>query len=538
MSTFGRSADETWEADRLRERQAREWARFKAKSEPEPELDDLSLANGANGAGVEWSKPDLTILQSQRLAAPELPLKVFGTYWSGWIRDQAEAKSCAPDYVAGGLLGGAGVLLGNARWGSPWNGWSEPPLLWFAGVGYPSSGKSPGLDAIRELVSSIEADQNADRKEDVADWDTKSRLAKMRAELWEADCKKALKAGATPPQRPLDAQEPPRPTRKRIVTNDPTVEKVARLVLENPKGLLVFRDELAGWIGALDKYGGAGGDRAFYLESYGGRAYAVDRMKESEPIIVPALSVGIMGGIQPDRLNTLVFSGDDDGLAARFFYVWPERTPPKRPTRTIPTGAKAKLALIHSLKANPDGSVIPLQFTPAAANAIQQYRCQVANSELEATGLYLSWLGKMPGMAVRLATILEHLYWVGEREDGAEPTSISETSAIAAIAFLDSYAIPMARRCFGEAILPQVDKDARTIARWIKAHPDTKTINSRKLRQARVLSSKDATAAAYDAALAELRAACWIRPIPSRDGDGDGRQRKDWQINERLAKEV
>src|SRR4029077_8054635 len=89
------------------------------------------------------------------------------------------------------------------------------------------------------------------------------------------------------PPRPEDAEEPPRPGRKRIITNDPTVEKVGRIVLENPKGLMLFRDELAGWIGALDKYGGSGGDRAFYLEGYGGRAYSVDRIKDPVPIIIP-----------------------------------------------------------------------------------------------------------------------------------------------------------------------------------------------------------------------------------------------------------
>ncbi len=144
------------------------------------------------------------------------------------------------------------------------------------------------------------------------------------------------------PPKPQNTEEPPRPTRKRIITNDPTVEKVARLVLENPKGMMLFRDELAGWIGALDKYGGAGGDRAFYLESYGGRAYAVDRMKDPEPIVVPSLTLSIMGGIQPDRLATLVLSGDDDGLAARFLYLWPERTPPKRPDTPVPVWGKGQ----------------------------------------------------------------------------------------------------------------------------------------------------------------------------------------------------
>src|SRR4029453_1691270 len=116
-------------------------------------------------------------------------------------------------------------------------------------------------------------------------------------------------------------------------------ERMARLLLENPKGMLLYRDELAGWLGALDKYGGAGSDRAFYLEAFGGRRYAVDRVKDAEPIVVPALTLARMGGIQPDRLHSLLLTGDDDGLVARFLWTWPDRVTPLRPGHSVPDGA-------------------------------------------------------------------------------------------------------------------------------------------------------------------------------------------------------
>jgi hypothetical protein len=505
--------------------------RFRDARVWEPIVDaEANGTNGTNGSGI-WPEPDLSILSQKQLEPPALPLEVFGAYWSDWIRDHAAAKSCAPDYVAGGLLGGAGALIGNARWGSPWPGWQEPPLVWTNNVGTPSSGKSPGLDPVRDVLASIEADANTNYKDDFSVWDTKKREAKIRLEVWESDCKRALKdkVGMLPP-KPQNAEEPSRPHRKRIITNDPTVEKVARLVLENPKGLMLFRDELAGWIGALDKYGGAGGDRAFYIESYGGRSYAVDRMKDAEPIVVPSLSVVIMGGIQPDRLATLVLSGDDDGLAARFIYLWPERIPPQRPRAVAPSGAKAKLLKLYKLQEQMDenGERIALRFDEDAAAALQKYRTQVAAAESETSGLYLSWLGKLPGMAVRLAIIFEHLLWCGDNEDSPAPQSISERAAVAAIAFLDDYAAPMARRCFGEAALPQVDRDAKVLARCIVSNAP-KTVNSRDLRRAGVLSTKDA--ARYTVALAELEAAGWLRATPARQGDTVGRQRKDWAVN-------
>ena len=307
-------------------------------------------------------------------------------------------------------------------------------------------------------------------------------------------------------------------------------------MLENPKGMMLFRDELAGWIGALDKYGGAGGDRAFYLESYGGRAYAVDRMKDPEPIVVPSLTLSIMGGIQPDRLATLVLSGDDDGLAARFLYLWPERTPPKRPDTPVPSGAKAKLIKPFELEERRDesGNRIALRFDEKAASALQEYRKQVAAAETEASGLYLSWLGKLPGVAVRLSTIFEHLHWCGDHEEKPAPESISETATVAAIAFLDQYAAPMARRCFGEAALPQVDIDARVLARWIIANPSEPAINSRDLRRMRILPAK-ADKTRYEAAIAELETAGWLRrPADHATEWGAGRKRKDWYISPKL----
>jgi hypothetical protein len=232
-----------------------------------------------------------------------------------------------------------------------------------------------------------------------------------------------------------------------------------------------------------------------------------------------------------------VLCGDDDGLAARFLYLWPERASPRRPTRQPPSGAKAKLALLHSLEETRDeaGRRVPLQFSEAAACAIQASREQVAEAEIAASGLFLSWLGKLPGMAVRLAAVLEHLYWCGDREGRSEPRLISERAAVAAIAFLDAYATPMARRCFGEAAMPQVDRDAIALARWIAAQkPLPDVVNARELRKSAVLSTKEPQR--YDDALSELGEAGWGRAVPTRAGGSAGRQRKDWAINPRLKK--
>ena len=494
-------------------------------------------ANGANGAGVFPTEPDFTLADDYEISpAPRFPLTVFGSSWGEWIRDHAEAKGCPVDYVAGGLLVATGSLIGNARRGSPWDGWNEPPILWIGLVGNPSSGKSPGLDVARDVIASIEMDANTNYQDELRAWNTKREEGEIRIEVWRSECKGALKdkLPSMLPPKPKEAEEEPRPTRSRIVTSDVTVEKLARLVYENPKGMVVHRDELAGWMGALDKYGGSGGDRATYLEAYGGRPYPVDRASsKTEDILIPAFCVSLVGGIQPDRLASKVLSGDDDGLAARFIYIWPERVRPVRPTRVPPSGAKAKLSKLYRLAHDEDGNSIVVPFDDAAASLLDTYRQQVADIEAEASGLLMSWLGKLPGMAVRLALIFEHLWWCGDHEyDDQCPQAISEKAVIAAIVFLDEYAMPMAQRCFGESSLPRPERDVRAIARWMLDN-GPEIINPRHLRQIRVISGS-APASRYDEAISKLEEAGWLRPSFSREGGSSGRQSKDWLVNPKV----
>lgn len=46
----------------------------------------------------------------------------------------------------------------------------------------------------------------------------------------------------------------------------------------------------------------------------------------------------------------------------------------------------------------------------------------------DAAGLFLSWIRKLPGFAVRLATVLEHLACAAS--DAAEPQAIGEAAVL------------------------------------------------------------------------------------------------------------
>jgi hypothetical protein len=64
-------------------------------------------------------------------------------------------------------------------------------------------------------------------------------------------------------------------------------------VADASRGLFAVLDELAGWLGSFDRYGGDGADRAFFLECWNGGAYVCDRVISGTP---EALQKNRMGG--------------------------------------------------------------------------------------------------------------------------------------------------------------------------------------------------------------------------------------------------
>ena len=404
-------------------------------------------------------------------------------------------------------------------------------------VGPPSSGKSPALDAVLDPLTTIEAELATEYPDTLRQYHTDKVAAKARYDAWQATVEDAVEKGMPPPQISADAIEPEKPARPRLVITDPTIEAAAELLQQNPRGLLFHRDELSGWLQNFERRGGS--DRSFWVEAYGGRPYTVDRVKRAEPLIIPALSVSVVGGVQPDRLASLLTSGDDDGLSSRFLYVWPNSVPFKRASMDLSTlMALSALQKLHSLPfaedeaGKPTPRVVP--FSEDAANDYVEWRKGQQAKEAKASGLLLSYMGKLPGVVVRLSLVLAYLDWAAT-PGSAEPDTISRGYVTTAAGLVDGYFEPMAARCLGDAALPRVLQDAAAVARWIARTPDlhedkhNAVFNIRDLARTRGAPLRDG--GRISAALVELEDAGWGRIVEGRTGVSSGRQRKDFHVN-------
>jgi len=501
-------------------------------SSPELVRKTKGLLSEVESSGSGWPVVDASVLNRAVEAAPEIPLAGFGSKLSGYVRAAAAALGAPVDYLGLAIIAGAAGCIGARRFVEVWPGWKEPAILWAALVGDPSTNKTPATEPVREALAAVEAEKLDQHKPVEEAHAAASMQAKAVKRAWEKAVEKALRDGHDVPPMPDAAREPTAPIRPRTWVVNATIEKLARILAEQPGGVVNFSDELAGLFGSFDRYGGEGGDRAFYLELYGGRSYRIDRVKDGS-IDIPHMAVSLLGTIQPDRLHRLVLSGDNDGLACRFLYAWPEARAKKRPA------SKPNLnVLVDAFKrlGSLEGSaVIPVSDEGSAAFEVWWTGVHDAATKA-ASGMLAEAYGKMNGGVLRIALLFEYLAWASaDHGTNLEPRHVSLASIRSAIDFVESWAKPMARRVFAEVSVPLADRNAAVLARYLLNERPT-AVNARQLR----LTKKSALpgirdAKAMDEACAALCDANWLRPVFTRAGDIKGRRAKSYDVNPGLS---
>jgi len=498
------------------------------------------------GACESWPDPDMRLVDDDREPAPALDDDALPVGWADWITTEAAARACPRDYIAAGLIGAASAWTGNARRIAATADWVEPAHLWFVLIGAPSAGKTPALRPMVEASRAMERDAEPAWREALARHERDAEAARARDQAWRASVRAAVADGETPaPDRPAGAENLEAPARPRTVAMDSSTEELQRMLAENPRGLLYLRDELAGWLGGFDRYGGRGADRAFYLECWNGGAYVCDRVGYHEaPVRIEHASLAVIGGMVPDRLRE-VLTDADDGLAARLIYVWPEPAPIAPLSQFTDANAAERRRKLHTaarrlrtLAMGTDDHGVPapialrLDDDGPAMRLYDDIRRDAMMHARSSHGLAADWAGKNPGRALRLALDYELLAWAARGDDAPEPARVSADSVARAGSYID-YSNAMLDRVTGGLAIGRAEADAASIARHIFARgPATQVapLNERAIYQMPGYTwARDAER--RTAALHVLDQAGWIR----RPGaTGHGRPRGDWQVSPRL----
>lgn len=478
----------------------------------------------------EENEPDMDILKTKiLLPAPKLNTKIFKGL-ENWVNQTAESTNAPVDYVAFSLLAGAAGVVGLSRSISPWAGWEESCCLWVGAIGEPSSGKTPATTPIRKILNKIEDSRKNEYSAQMAKWKREKEVAKQRKKEWE---EKVKENPDTASNFPISAIIPAKPQTYRFVYGDTTQEALTSDMERNIKGAIIFRDELAAWVSGMNRYNSGSSERGFWLEAFNGNKFVCNRVKfDDERLEIQNLLVSVFGTIQPQRLIDTVLSDRGDGFLARFLWVYPELKPATIPQNIVlPENVSTAFKKLDSL------------LNPYADNAENQKKC--LHLSIEAQQLFNTWylahlnksqqeesilkyfLGKGQGYVLRLALLLELLWWTDS--EYLEPTEVSLEAIQMAIELYDTYLTPMCERVYNMYYSPTQNIEARALARWIIENKPQSFILRDVYNNGNIANLRRKEQA--EKAANKLIALNWLSRTSSRKGNTAGRSRYTYYVN-------
>lgn len=297
----------------------------------EIDLDELELVDER---GIIWSNPERLpdpLPNVMPYSSDLLPQSVGDA-----VDDIAERMQCPPDFPAAAMLVAMAAVIGCRVGIRPrrYDDWLVVPNLWGCVVGRPSLKKSPAIATAEKRVRGVEL-RDAERMADVIE------AAAVRDLVVEAEVKAlksklllAAKKDNVPNANELAEQihslesESP-PISRRIITTDPTIEKLCDLLNSHPSGMLLWVDELVGWMRSLDRDDKAGVRQQFLTLWNGHGKLNIDRIQRGETV-VESPCISLFGCCTPGGLGSYVAAAvrggrGDDGLIQRLqITVWPD----------------------------------------------------------------------------------------------------------------------------------------------------------------------------------------------------------------------
>lgn len=290
--------------------------------------------------------------------------------------------------------------------------WHAKPRLWVLLIGSPSSKKSPIVSSCIKPIRSWEAVGVQRYQKEYA--------------RWKEDKDSGVKGEA----------EPKRPTR--YLLNSVTSEKLGEILSRQDRGIMVEQDEVSGWIGSMEKYGGKGGsaDRAFWLTAFNGGPVTIDRLGRGETF-VNNLAVAFVGGVQPDRLMELGNLASD-GLLQRFLPVMMQRAVYSSEVESDQPRKDYETTIHELIKAKPSGLIMDA----GALKVVEEFQRFLFDLEnMDGLGKnFCSFVGKLSGLHGSLSLVLHMI----EDPENAAIEPVSEKTVRDAERIITEFCIPHA----------------------------------------------------------------------------------------------
>lgn len=293
--------------------------------------EEVRDAVAKSGRDESWAEPeDLPDIPP----APPLPADPVPSKFDTWVRDISRCANTPLDYPVSAAWVAAGAAIGR-RIGlivCPSDSFIVVPNLFGAVVGDPSQRKSTPLGAVFKPLQTLETEASIDHEDKEVDRVAiEAHLKSLKTKLGKSRAKGELSSEDREGYKEAQGDLKEANRQVRYLGTDPTVPKLGEMLVDNPSGVLLYRDELAGFFASLGE-ANREQDRAFYLTAWNGdKPYTFDRIIRGTKRIKHAC-VSVFGSIQPGVLHSVVrgaqLGGEsNDGMLQRFqVLVYPEKT--------------------------------------------------------------------------------------------------------------------------------------------------------------------------------------------------------------------
>lgn len=429
------------------------------------------LSVGSTPISDKNNWPDPTSIGFQLMPVEPLPLSIIPEPYRARVADISHRMQCPPDIAATAMMVMTAAVIGAGCGIRPkrQDDWLIIPNLYGAAIGRPGILlKTPTMAEALRPLSRLETDAKEAHDTAIKYHGAEEEMFKAKRDALKSDMSALAKKKSTGTvsaealmAQYAELEEPEEPSLRRYRTNDSTVEKLIELLNKNPRGLLVFRDEIMGLIASWDREGREA-DRAFFLEAWNGKgSYFSDRIGRGT-IHTKNICVSIYGSIQPDKLLHHLNScrRENDGIFQRFqLLVYPDEPKGWQLVDEHPNidATERVYAILKNLS--------EMDFTACGAEQDEPDGIPYYRFDEQAQTLFYTWLERleldklrgsgMDGMLVehlskyrKLMPALALTFHLIEVADGCAQGAITLSSAERAAAWCD-YLESHARRVYG-----------------------------------------------------------------------------------------
>ena len=327
----------------------------------------------------------------------QIPVEVFPIQIQTIIHDFNKYLHYPVEFTTVSILGLTSATLGNSVELEVVPTWRETAILFIAMVQNRGHMKSHPMQQIFKPLFDKEAEFIKQFKEDNEEF-------KQKFQQYKEDKKNGI-----------EGEEPEPPIQKRISVTKFSPEVLYKIHEENPKGLVIWNDELKNWFGTFNQYS-KNADEQMYCTMFNGGHLQRDTVSHGNQYI-PKSFISIIGGIQPKEMTDFINQNTENGLIDRVLFSYPEYlTMPDFPENEIPLSTVESWQSIYECLYNKFAfssleEIEVVRYTPEALELVKNWSNKITEESNSDIGnvVFGGIVSKAKTIVHRLAMILEAL---------------------------------------------------------------------------------------------------------------------------------